>query len=99
MGEDSVHGVGAARRAWRTRRAWRALAAVAALLGLAALALLQTTAARAAVIASAITSISTSSSHTAQGDQVDFDCTWAVPDDSRPGDTFTLQLPPELRWF
>ncbi|CUR54831.1 exported hypothetical protein [metagenome] len=30
--------------------------------------------------------------------RVDFSCTWAVPDGSQPGDTFTLQLPPELAW-
>ena len=55
--------------------------------------------ARADTIAGAITSITTTSTDTAQWDRVDFACTWAVPDGSSPGDTFGLQLPPELRWF
>ena len=29
---------------------------------------------------------------------VNFACTWAVPPGSQPGDTFTMQLPPELAW-
>jgi hypothetical protein len=58
-----------------------------------------TPAARAAEIAGAITSISTTATHTVQWDQVDFQCTWAVPDGSHAGDTFTMQLPPELMWF
>ncbi|WFR84309.1 Ig-like domain-containing protein [Arthrobacter sp. Y-9] len=56
-------------------------------------------AAQAAVIPNAITSISTDSTVGGQGSQVDFTCQWAVPDGSQPGDTFTLQLPSQLRWF
>jgi hypothetical protein len=56
-------------------------------------------AAQAAVIPNAITSISTTSTIDGQWSQVDFTCQWAVPDGSHPGDTFTLQLPPQLRWF
>ncbi|PRB94081.1 hypothetical protein CQ020_16340 [Arthrobacter sp. MYb23] len=43
--------------------------------------------------------LSTSSIVTRQWDQVNLTCEWSVPDNSQPGDTFTLQLPPELRWF
>jgi len=43
--------------------------------------------------------LSTGSVVTEQWDQVDLTCEWSVPDNSQPGDTFTLQLPPELRWF
>ncbi len=43
--------------------------------------------------------LSTGSTVTGQWDQVDLTCEWSVPDNSQPGDTFTLQLPPELRWF
>lgn len=56
-------------------------------------------AAQAAVVPNAITSISTTSTVGSQWSQVDFTCQWAVPDGSQPGDTFTLQLPPQLRWF
>ncbi|GAA2157814.1 hypothetical protein GCM10009845_01880 [Pedococcus bigeumensis] len=55
--------------------------------------------ARAAAIDGAITSITTTATSTAQGNRVDFACTWAVPDGSSPGDTFSLGLPPQLRWF
>ncbi|MDQ1730974.1 MAG: hypothetical protein QOK10_1133 [Pseudonocardiales bacterium] len=55
--------------------------------------------ATAAVIPGAITSVTTTSTTVGQWDEVDFDCTWAVPDNSQPGDTFTLQLPPQLAWF
>lgn len=56
-------------------------------------------AAQAAVVPNAITSVSTTSTVNGQWSQVDFTCRWAVPDGSQPGDTFTLQLPPQLRWF
>lgn len=56
-------------------------------------------AAQAAVVPNAITSVSTTSTVGDQWSQVDFTCRWAVPDGSQPGDTFTLQLPPQLRWF
>ncbi|MHC6219172.1 Ig-like domain-containing protein [Arthrobacter sp. MMS24-S77] len=56
-------------------------------------------AAEAAVVPNAITSVSTTSTVDGQWSQVDFTCQWAVPDGSQPGDTFTLQLPPQLRWF
>ncbi|MFE4194465.1 Ig-like domain-containing protein [Paenarthrobacter sp. NPDC056912] len=55
--------------------------------------------ANAAVIPGAVVSINTDSAVTGQWDQVDLTCTWSVPDNSQPGDTFSLQLPPELRWF
>ena len=54
---------------------------------------------RAATITGAITSLTTNATHTQQYDQVDLACTWAVPNGSSPGDTFTLQLPSQLRWF
>ena len=38
----------------------------------------------------AITSITTTATSTAQWDRVDLACTWAVPDGSSPGDTFSL---------
>ncbi|MET4618776.1 hypothetical protein ABIE18_000199 [Arthrobacter sp. 2762] len=55
--------------------------------------------ANAAVIPGAAVTISTDSVVTNQWDQVDLTCQWSVPDNSQPGDTFNLQLPPELRWF
>ena len=79
--------------------AGRWLAALAACLVVACVGLLGAGTARADVIAGAITSITTTSTNTAQWDRVDFACTWAVPDGASPGDTFGLQLPPELRWF
>jgi surface antigen len=66
---------------------------------LAVLAMLATAApSRADVIPGAITSIRTTAAHVDEGDQVTFTCTWAVPDGSRPGDTFDLTLPHELSW-
>jgi hypothetical protein len=56
-------------------------------------------ASRADVIEGAITSITTTATHVDQWDQVAFGCTWAIPDGSKPGDTFSLDLPPELKWF
>ena len=55
--------------------------------------------AHAAAIAGARITLSTQSVVTNQWDQVDLSCTWSVPDHSKPGDTFELQLPPQLRWF
>ena len=80
-----------------TRRS-RLVVVLAALMLAAIGGLVAAPSASAAVIPGAITSISTKSSKVAQWDQVDFSCTWAVPDGSKPGDTFTLQLPDELRW-
>ncbi|WP_197412858.1 Ig-like domain-containing protein [Arthrobacter sp. EpRS71] len=71
------------------------LAAVMAVLGLGLSAL----PASAEEIPDAEITLSTSSIVTGQWDQVDLTCEWSVPDNSQPGDTFTLQLPPELRWF
>ncbi|BCW61756.1 Ig-like domain-containing protein [Arthrobacter sp. StoSoilB22] len=71
------------------------LAAVMAILGLGLSAL----PASAEEIPGAEITLSTGSTVTGQWDQVDLSCTWSVPDNSQPGDTFTLQLPPELRWF
>jgi hypothetical protein len=55
--------------------------------------------ATAADIPGARISISTGTVVTNQWDQVDLTCEWSVPDHSKPGDTFKLQLPRELRWF
>ncbi|KRF25947.1 Ig-like domain-containing protein [Phycicoccus sp. Soil803] len=77
----------------------RWLAALAACLVVAGATLLGAGAARAATIDGAITSITTTATNTTQWDRVDLACTWAVPDGSSPGDTFSLQLPPQLRWF
>ncbi|AOY72750.1 hypothetical protein IG195_04645 [Arthrobacter sp. TES] len=55
--------------------------------------------ATAANIPGASISISTNSVVTSQWDQVDLTCEWSVPDHSKPGDTFEMQLPQELRWF
>lgn len=77
----------------------RGLGALAAVLVVACAALLGAGTARADTIDGAITSITTTATSTAQWARVDLGCTWAVPDGSAPGDTFTLQLPPQLRWF
>ncbi|GAA2869004.1 Ig-like domain-containing protein [Paenarthrobacter ilicis] len=55
--------------------------------------------ASAASIPGARISITTESTVTSQWDQVDLSCQWSVPNNSLAGDTFTLQLPAELRWF
>ncbi|MEV7603868.1 Ig-like domain-containing protein [Paenarthrobacter sp. NPDC089322] len=55
--------------------------------------------ATAATIPGAVVTISTDSVVTDQWDQVDLSCEWSVPDHSQPGDSFELQLPPQLRWF
>ncbi|SDP73248.1 hypothetical protein SAMN04489867_3662 [Pedococcus dokdonensis] len=75
------------------------VAAAACAVVLACAALLSAGAARAATIDGAITSITTTATGTTQWDRVDFGCTWAVPDGSAPGDTFSLDLPVELKWF
>ncbi|MFW0771822.1 Ig-like domain-containing protein [Paenarthrobacter nitroguajacolicus] len=71
------------------------MAVVLAVLGLG----LSAMPASAAAIEDAEITISTESIVTGQWDQVDLTCAWSVPDYSQPGDTFTLQLPAELRWF
>lgn len=43
--------------------------------------------------------VTTTATSVAQWDRVDFTCRWQVPDNSQPGDTFTLILPDELRWM
>lgn len=75
------------------------LCAVAVTAAMAVMALALAAPSRADVIPGAITSITTTATHVDQWDQVDFACTWAIPDGSQPGDTFTLTLPAELRWF
>ena len=94
--------VAAHRRESRQRSAGLPSVGVQAAVGV-ALALLVfcalTLPARAAVIPGAITSLTTTATNTQQYDRVDIACTWAVPDGSSPGDTFTMQLPAELRWF
>ncbi|MCD4852219.1 Ig-like domain-containing protein, partial [Arthrobacter sp. AK01] len=71
------------------------LAAVMAVLGLSMSAL----PAHAAELADAEITLSTESVVSSQWDQVDLTCAWSVPDNSQPGDTFSIQLPSELRWF
>ncbi|WP_458107487.1 Ig-like domain-containing protein [Arthrobacter sp. R3-55] len=71
------------------------LAVVMAILGLGMSAL----PANAAELADAEITLRTESVVSNQWDQVDLTCEWSVPDNSRPGDTFSIQLPPELRWF
>ncbi len=73
--------------------AWTIVFAVlAAMLGLAG-------SASAAQIPNAITSVTTNATTVGQWDQVNFNCTWAVPDGSKAGDTFTMQLPSQLQWW
>jgi hypothetical protein len=55
--------------------------------------------ASAATISGAITSVSTTAGKVGQWSDVQFTGGWAVPDGSRPGDTFTLQLPSQLAWL
>ncbi|KRC47154.1 hypothetical protein ASE16_17620 [Leifsonia sp. Root227] len=70
------------------------------LLGLSGLSLLAAPTAEAAVIPNAITGVSlTSTPSVGRYATSTFDCTWAVPDGSSAGDTFTLQLPQQLSWF
>jgi uncharacterized surface anchored protein len=80
-----------------TRRLAASAASAALIIG-AGIMLTPSLTASAAVIPSAITSISTNAYVVASGDPVAFTCTWAVPDHSAAGDTFTMQLPPELSW-
>lgn len=70
-------------------------ALVAAVLVLAGV-LTGATAARAAEIPGAITSVTTDKSSYGYSERLKLSFTWAVPDDSRPGDTFRLALPDEL---
>ena len=44
----------------------------------------------------AITGVSISATTAAENASLRLDLTWAVPDNSQAGDTFTLTLPPEL---
>jgi hypothetical protein len=83
----------------RPPAAARWLAALGVSLVMTCVALLSAGTAGAATIDGAITSITTTATNTAQWDRVDLACTWAVPDGSSPGDTFSLELPPQLRWF
>jgi hypothetical protein len=55
--------------------------------------------ASAATIPGAITSITTTQTTVSQWDVVHFNCTWAVPAGAAAGDTFTMQLPPKLKWW
>lgn len=55
--------------------------------------------ATAAVIPSAITSISTTATAVSRWDMINFTCDWAVPDFSQAGDTFEMQLPAQLQWW
>ncbi|MEO3940242.1 Ig-like domain-containing protein [Paenarthrobacter nicotinovorans] len=71
------------------------LAVVMAVLGLGMSAL----PANAAELTDAEITLTTESVVSSQWDQVDLTCEWSVPDNSQPGDTFSLQLPTQLRWF
>lgn len=78
------------------RMAGRPIAAlVAALLVLAGV-LAGTTPARAAEIPGAVTSVTTDKSSYGYSERLTLSFTWAVPDGSRPGDSFQLALPDEL---
>lgn len=55
--------------------------------------------ANAATLPDAEITLTTESVVSSQWDQVDLNCEWSVPDHSQPGDTFSVQLPPQLRWF
>ncbi|MGF6834594.1 hypothetical protein QF015_002777 [Paenarthrobacter sp. TE4293] len=55
--------------------------------------------ANAAALTDAEVTLRTESVVSSQWDKVDLTCEWSVPDNSQPGDTFSIQLPPELRWF
>ncbi len=55
--------------------------------------------ANAATLPDAEITLTTESVVSSQWDQVDLSCEWSVPDHSQPGDTFSVQLPPQLRWF
>jgi len=70
-------------------------ALIAALLALAG-ALTGATAARAADIPGAITAVTTDKTSYGYSERLTLGFTWAVPDGSRPGDTFSLALPDEL---
>ena len=81
----------------RSRRGFTALV-TALLLGLISVVGLPS-AAQADVIDNAITSIKlTTTGDVWDGERIQFSCTWSVPVGSQPGDTFTMQLPDELRW-
>lgn len=75
-----------------------ALIAVAVVLVLAAaIGLHRGTLANAAVIDGAITGVDVQQTSAGPHEAMQVDITWAVPDSARSGDTFTLQLPPELQ--
>ncbi|MGD9960051.1 sortase domain-containing protein [Nocardioides sp.] len=82
-----------------TARPTRLLAILTSLL-MSVLATLSITApARADVIDDAITGVTLQTTGDVwDGETLRFSCTWRVPVGSQPGDTFTLQLPDELRW-
>ncbi|MDN4596860.1 SdrD B-like domain-containing protein [Leifsonia virtsii] len=78
------------------RTAARPIAALVAALLILAGVLAGTTAARAAEIPGAVTSVTTDKSSYGYSERLRLAFTWAVPDGSRPGDTFQLALPDEL---
>jgi hypothetical protein len=81
------------------RAAARAVTAIVALAILLGTSIVLALPGQASVITGAITSITTTATQTQQYDRVDLACTWAVPNGSKPGDTFTMQLPSQLRWY
>lgn len=78
------------------RMAGRPIAALVAVLLVLAGVLAGTTPARAAEIPGAVTSVTTDKSSYGYSERLTLSFTWAVPDGSRPGDSFQLALPDEL---
>lgn len=78
------------------RTAARPIAALLAALLVLAGVLAGTSAARAAEIPGAVTSVTTDKSSYGYSERLTLSFTWAVPDGSRPGDSFQLALPDEL---
>ncbi len=74
-----------------------ALASLAAVLVATAALLVPATAASAAELPGAITSVTTDKTSYGYNDRIQLNFTWAVPDSAGAGDTFTLDLPDELQ--
>lgn len=78
------------------RSGQRVAALLVALLGFAAVGLGSGGSASAAVVPDAITAVSVVESSAEYGQRVRVEAEWTIPDTTNPGDTFWLQLPPEL---
>lgn len=92
MHHPALRGTRAAKSPWPKRIIASLVAVLLSLTGLAALA----APANAAEIPGAITSVKTDKSSYGYSERLRLDFTWAVPDGSTPGDTFSLQLPDAL---